>query len=91
MVRVNVTDALASPKSEILGTYVSVNKIFALVKKGGKWWVFQNSNWVLIQTNNSLVTKCKLLFWTFLEIADNPNKTQKKNTAKLSTEAQWNS
>lgn len=31
---VNVTDALARPKSEILGTYVSVNKIFALVERG---------------------------------------------------------
>lgn len=36
MVCVNVTDALASPKSEILGTYVSVNKIFALVESGEK-------------------------------------------------------
>lgn len=35
IVCVNVTDALARPKSEILGTYVSVNKIFALVKRGG--------------------------------------------------------
>lgn len=36
IVRVNVTDALASPKSEILGIYVSVNKIFALEERGGE-------------------------------------------------------
>lgn len=41
IVCVNVTDALASPKSEILGIYVSVNKIFAL-GEGGKKENFPN-------------------------------------------------
>lgn len=54
IVRVNVTDALASPKSEILGTYVSVSKIFALGERGSGKKNFQIST--VIRFYNILIT-----------------------------------